>query len=66
MSLVSSDALAVDWLKSLTDPQSRALAHQIGIAGSVTYPIDKLRKHLSERKRFAKIKKVWEEHYDVQ
>ena len=63
MSQASADGLVVDWLNDLTDPQSRALAHQVGITGAVTYPIAKLRKQLHERKTFKKVKKVYEEHY---
>jgi hypothetical protein len=63
MSQADADVLVVDWLNGLTDPQSRALAHQVGITGAVTYPIAKLRKQLGERKTFKKVKKVYEEHY---
>lgn len=63
MSRADVDVLVSDWLKGLTDSQSRALAHQVGIAGSVTYPVAKLRKQLGERKTFKKVKKVYEEHY---
>ena len=54
---------AAEWLASLTDPQVRALAHQVGVAGSITYPADKLRKQLSERKTLKRVNKVYEEHY---
>lgn len=66
MSQANSVVPASEWLKSLTDQQSRALAHQIGIAGSVTFPIDKLRERLGDRKNMRLVKRIYEEHYDVQ
>ncbi|MHC4368139.1 MAG: hypothetical protein ACYSW8_11045 [Planctomycetota bacterium] len=59
----SFDAKVVDWLSELTEGQTRALSHQVGIAGSVTYPIDKLCKTLLQRKNMKRVKKVYEEHY---
>ena len=63
MSQASVDVLVSEWLKGLTDPQSRALAHQVGITGAVTFPITKLRERLAERKTLKQVKKVYEEHY---
>lgn len=53
----------VQWISELTDQQVRALSHQIGITGSVTYPIDKLRRFITERKRLVKAVGVYKEHY---
>ena len=61
MSLTDLDGTVVDWLNGLTDPQNRALAHQVGL--SWNQPVAKLRKQLGERKTFKKVKKVYEAHY---
>lgn len=59
-----ADLEILEWLDTLTEPQIRALAHQIGVAGILTYPYPKLREYLRERKRFNKVRKVYNEHYD--
>ncbi len=60
MSKIDSEVVAVEWLNGLTDRQSRALGHQVGIAGSVTFPIEKLRKRLKERKILKMVMRVRE------
>ena len=35
-----------EWVVNLPEPHARAIAHQAGLAGSVTYPITKLRSYL--------------------
>lgn len=64
MSQSNYDELAREWLDDLTGPQSRALSHQVGISGAITFPVEKLRKLLTERKTFKKVKKVYNEHVE--
>lgn len=56
-------AIVIQWLDELTDGQTRAIAHQIGIAGAVTHPIDKLRESMKSRRHVQAAKKIYEEHY---
>lgn len=49
-----------DWIATLTMPQCRALASQVGISGWMTFPIDKLRDRLSQN---ANVVDIYEEHY---
>lgn len=58
-----ADLEILEWLDTLTEQQIRALAHQVGVGGVLTYPYPELRERLRERKTFKKVKKVYEEHY---
>lgn len=62
MSQIDSEVIIVEWLNKLTDPQIRALAHQIGFSGATTYPVDKLRKEL-RKEDLPEVMKIYEEHY---
>lgn len=61
----SYDANVDNWLDNLTDQQSRAINHQIGLKGTITDPIDKIKATLKFRKNFKKVKRIYEEHYGI-
>ena len=49
-----------EWIDSLTDPQVRALAHQSGVSGSMTFPAEKLRGKLRDS---VVVAAIYEEQY---